>query len=219
MRILVLDNYDSFTYNLVQYLQEICEYPIEVFRNDAIEIGAVEDYDIIVLSPGPGVPKDAGIMPELIKKYASTKSIFGVCLGMQAIGEAFGGNLRNLKKVFHGIETPINVIDENDPLFKNLPSTFTVGRYHSWVVDKRDFPIDLKITAEDPEGEIMALRHTSFNVSGVQFHPESIMTEYGKEMLLNFLENAITVQVKLGEEATMLRGGRRTEEGSKPLNL
>ena len=194
MRILVLDNYDSFTYNLVQYLREISELPIEVFRNDAIGIEAVENYDIVVLSPGPGVPKDAGIMPELIKKYAPTKSIFGVCLGMQAIGEAFGGKLRNLKKVFHGIETPINVIDENDPVFMNLPKSFTVGRYHSWVVDKIDLPIDLKITAEDPEGEIMALRHKSFDVSGVQFHPESIMTEYGKEMLSNFLENAINTQ-------------------------
>lgn len=219
MRILVLDNYDSFTYNLVQYLREISELPIEVFRNDEITLEAVDEYEIIVLSPGPGIPKDAGIMPEMIKKYATTKSIFGVCLGMQAIGEAFGGKLRNLKKVFHGIETPINVIDENDHIFKNLPSKFTVGRYHSWVVDKSDFPNDLKITAEDPEREIMALRHKKYNVSGVQFHPESIMTEYGKEMLLNFLENAIKVQEKLGEEATMLREGRRTEEGSKPLNL
>ena len=194
MRILVLDNYDSFTYNLVQYLREVSDYPIQVFRNDEIELNEVENYDVIVLSPGPGVPKDAGIMPELIKKYASTKSIFGVCLGMQAIGEAFGGNLRNLEKVFHGIETPINVIDENDPIFKKLPQKFTVGRYHSWVVDKKDLPKNLKITAEDPKGEIMAFRHVKFDVAGVQFHPESIMTEYGTDMLKNFLENAFEVQ-------------------------
>ena len=194
MRILVLDNYDSFTYNLVQYLREISEYPIQVFRNDAISLEAIEDFDVIVLSPGPGVPKDAGIMPQLIKKYAATKSIFGVCLGMQAIGEAFGGNLRNLEKVFHGIETPINVKDESDPIFKNLPQDFTVGRYHSWVVDKKDLPDELRITAEDPKGEIMAIRHTNFDVAGVQFHPESIMTEHGKDMLKNFLENAFEVQ-------------------------
>ena len=194
MRILVLDNYDSFTYNLVQYLREISDFPIQVFRNDAIGLEAIEDFDVIVLSPGPGVPKDAGIMPQLIKKYAATKSIFGVCLGMQAIGEAFGGNLRNLEKVFHGIETPINVKDENDQIFKNLPQNFTVGRYHSWVVDKKDLPDELRITAEDPKGEIMAIRHINFDVAGVQFHPESIMTEHGKDMLKNFLENAFEVQ-------------------------
>ena len=194
MRILVIDNYDSFTYNLVQYLKEISEFPIEIFRNDAIGIEAVGAFDIIVLSPGPGIPKDAGIMPALITKYASNKSIFGVCLGMQAIGEAFGGKLRNLKKVFHGIETPINVIEKNDPIFQDLPNTLTVGRYHSWVVDKNNFPGELQITAEDPEGEIMALRHKDYDVSGVQFHPESIMTVHGKEMLSNFLKNAIKIQ-------------------------
>jgi len=194
MRILVLDNYDSFTYNLVQYLREISEYPIEVFRNDEISVEAVDAFDIIVLSPGPGIPRDAGIMPELIKKYAVTKSIFGVCLGMQAIGEAFGGKLRNLKKVFHGIATAIKITEANDPLYQNIPSTFTVGRYHSWVVEKDGFPSELQITAIDQENEIMALRHTSFNVSGVQFHPESIMTEYGKELLSNFLKSAVKVQ-------------------------
>jgi anthranilate synthase component 2 len=205
MRILVLDNYDSFTYNLVQYLQEISEFPIEVFRNDEIEIDTVDAFEIIVLSPGPGVPKDAGIMPELIRRYASSKSIFGVCLGMQAIGEAFGGKLRNLKKVFHGIETPIKVIQKDDSLFQNLPSVFTVGRYHSWVVEKEDLPNELQITAEDEEGEIMALQHTEFNVSGVQFHPESIMTEYGKEMLSNFLKNAVEVQKGRKEEGRKLK--------------
>ncbi len=208
MRILVLDNYDSFTYNLVQYLQEICKFSIEVFRNDEIDLDGVSAFDIIVLSPGPGVPKDAGIMPELIKKYAATKSIFGVCLGMQAIGEAFGGNLRNLKKVYHGIETPIKVIDESDPVFKGLPASFTAGRYHSWVVEKKDLPTELKITAEDSEGEIMALRHTDFDVSGVQFHPESIMTKHGKEMLSNIIRNAIEVQGKEKVENEQLKQNR-----------
>lgn len=208
MRILVLDNYDSFTYNLVQYLQEICKFSIEVFRNDEIDLDGVSAFDIIVLSPGPGVPKDAGIMPELIKKYAATKSIFGVCLGMQAIGEAFGGNLRNLKKVYHGIETPIKVVDKNDPVFKGLPASFTAGRYHSWVVEKKDLPTELKITAEDSEGEIMALRHTDFDVSGVQFHPESIMTKHGKEMLSNFIKNAIEVQGKEKAENEQLKQNR-----------
>ena len=204
MRILVLDNYDSFTYNLVQYLMEISKYPIEVFRNDAISIEAADEFDIIVLSPGPGVPKDAGIMPELIKKYAAAKSIFGVCLGMQAIGEAFGGELLNLEQVYHGIETPIKVIEPKAPIFNNLPSTFTVGRYHSWVVDKNDLPESLLVTSEDPEGEIMSLRHKKFDVSGVQFHPESIMTKFGKEMLSNFLKNAEKVQnqMKLAKTKT-----------------
>ena len=197
MRILVLDNYDSFTYNLVQYLQEISEYPIEVFRNDKITIEAVEAYDIIVLSPGPGIPKDAGIMPELIGRYAPSKSIFGVCLGMQAIGEAFGGKLRNLEKVFHGIATPVQVTIADDPNFRDLPEQFTVGRYHSWIIDKDDFPGELQITAVDPKGEIMAVRHRQFNVSGVQFHPESIMTDHGKKLLLNFLDNAVKVQSEL----------------------
>ena len=190
MKILVLDNYDSFTYNLVQYLQEISEFPIDVFRNDAITLEEVDAFDILILSPGPGIPADAGIMPELIKKYAATKSIFGVCLGMQCIGEVFGGNLFNLSKVFHGIATDIEVVDETDPVFKNIPKTFTVGRYHSWVVKSEGLPDCLKITAIDDAGEIMALRHQTYNVSGVQFHPESIMTEYGKELLTNFLESA-----------------------------
>ena len=186
MKILVLDNYDSFTFNLVQYIQEILGRPIDVYRNDAISLDAVEAYDTIILSPGPGVPADAGIMPELIKRYASTKCIFGVCLGQQAIGEAFGAELENLAHVFHGIETPIQVIAD-DPIFQNLPQTFQAGRYHSWVVKKEGFPEDLEITALDEQGAIMALRHKTYNVRGVQFHPESIMTEVGKDMLRNFL--------------------------------
>ncbi len=190
MNILVLDNYDSFTYNLVQYLQELSEDTIDVFRNDAITLENVANYDLIVLSPGPGVPADAGIMPDLIKKYASTKMIFGVCLGLQAIGEAFGGDLHNLTQVFHGIETSIEITDKESTLFKGIPQGIKVGRYHSWVVNKLSLPEDLKVTAVDKEGMIMALEHKTFHISGVQFHPESIMTEYGKELLKNVLEGA-----------------------------
>lgn len=191
MKILVLDNYDSFTYNLVQYLREVSAYPIDVFRNDAISLEEVDGYDLIVLSPGPGLPKDAGIMPALIRRYAPTKSIFGVCLGLQAIGEAYGGTLRNLTQVYHGIETPIDQTPIADPNFQDLPANFVVGRYHSWVVEKPSLPAELTITAVDQQGEIMALRHQNYNVSGVQFHPESIMTEHGKEILLNVLNHAV----------------------------
>ena len=187
MKILVLDNYDSFTYNLVQYLQEILQHKIDVFRNDQISLEAIDQYDTIILSPGPGVPEDAGIMPALIQRYAPTKCIFGVCLGQQAIGEAFGGQLENLSQVFHGIETPIQVIDQEEPLFRGLSHQFQAGRYHSWVVKKEGFPEELEITAVDENGAIMALRHKEYNVRGVQFHPESIMTEVGKQMLRNFL--------------------------------
>jgi len=190
MKILVLDNYDSFTYNLVQYLQELTEDTIDVFRNDEITLGQVENYDLIVLSPGPGIPKDAGIMPALIKQYASSKVIFGVCLGLQAIGEAFGGELHNLAQVFHGIETTIDITETQDPLYKDIPQGIKVGRYHSWVVKKENLPADLKITAVDDEGMIMSLQHKKYAISGVQFHPESIMTESGKEMLLNVIEHA-----------------------------
>ena len=140
MNLLVLDNYDSFTYNLVQYIQEIIGKKIPVFRNDAISLEAVDEYDAIILSPGPGVPSQAGIMPELIKKYAATKAILGVCLGHQAIGEAFGGTIHNLENVFHGVETPIEIISDDDFLFKNFPKTFIGGRYHSWVVEKHNLP-------------------------------------------------------------------------------
>lgn len=187
MKVLVLDNYDSFTYNLVQYIQEILEQKVDVYRNDEIELDAVETYDFIILSPGPGLPKDAGIMPALIKRYAATKSILGVCLGHQAIGEAFGANLENLAHVFHGVETPVEVVVEDEPLFQDVPASFQAGRYHSWVVAKADLPDDFEITAVDKDGVIMAMRHKEFDVRGVQFHPESIMTEYGRKMLENLL--------------------------------
>lgn len=185
-KILVLDNYDSFTYNLVQYIEEITQQEPDIFRNDAISIDAIEDYDYIILSPGPGVPSEAGIMPEVIKKYAATKKILGVCLGMQAIGEAFGASIYNLDKVYHGLCTPIQLVDNQEILFKNIPKEINVGRYHSWAVASEDLPESLRITAIDENGVIMALRHTQYDVCGVQFHPESIMTDYGKQMLVNF---------------------------------
>ena len=189
MKILVLDNYDSFTYNLVQYIAELTGEDPSVFRNDKISLDDVAAYDYIVLSPGPGLPNEAGIMPELIKRYAPTKHIFGVCLGMQAIGEAFGGELYNLPKVYHGVATPIRIVDSSEPIFKNVPSEILVGRYHSWAVVRESLPSELKITAvekSNTEGAIMALRHRTFDVCGVQFHPESIMTDYGKQILKNF---------------------------------
>ncbi|MDH3649228.1 MAG: aminodeoxychorismate/anthranilate synthase component II [Saprospiraceae bacterium] len=189
MRILVIDNYDSFTYNLVQYISEIAPYPIDVFRNDAIPLGDVELYDIIVLSPGPGVPSNSGITPDVVKRYASSKSILGVCLGHQAIGEAFGGKLSNLSKVYHGIATEVNCVGE-DVLFKGMPEQFEAGRYHSWVVLDEGFPECLEVTARDKQGTIMALRHKEHNVRGVQFHPESILTPMGKQILSNFFEHS-----------------------------
>lgn len=186
MNILVLDNYDSFTFNLVQYIQEILGTEVDVFRNDAISLDEVEAYDVIVLSPGPGIPSEAGIMPELIQRFAPSKTILGVCLGHQAIGEAFGAKIENLKTVFHGVETPIATTDIDEPMFEGLPEPFQAGRYHSWVVREDTLPADLVVTARDTAGAIMAIKHKSYNVRGVQFHPESIMTTEGKQMLRNF---------------------------------
>lgn len=185
--ILLLDNYDSFTYNLVHYIEAISDYTVDVFRNNEISIEEVNDYEIIILSPGPGLPKDAGILKQVIERYSSTKKILGVCLGMQAIGEMFGGKLKNLDTVYHGISSPIKVLDEHCLLFKNLPTNLYVGRYHSWVVEKEDFPTDLIITSVDENYNPMSLRHKKYSVFGVQFHPESILTEHGKEILANFL--------------------------------
>lgn len=190
MKVLVLDNYDSFTYNLVQYIQEILDQPIDVYRNDEISLDAVADYDVIILSPGPGLPKDAGIMPELIKRYAPTKQILGVCLGHQAIGEAFGGQLENLTHVYHGIETAVEIIVEDDLIFKDVDQRFQAGRYHSWVVSRENLPEALEVTAVAENEVIMAMRHREFQVWGLQFHPESIMTAQGMKMLENFLEQA-----------------------------
>ncbi len=190
MKILVLDNYDSFTYNLVQYLREVTDHEVHIFRNDAISVQEVEAYDCIVLSPGPGVPKDAGHMPEILQTYKNKKPILGVCLGHQAIGEAFGGGLKNLDQVYHGLATDIHVVDEDEPLYQDLPSTLEVGRYHSWVIDTEKCPVCLMVTAQSPDGAIMSVRHESLPIFGVQYHPESIMTPHGKKILSNFLKIA-----------------------------
>jgi anthranilate synthase component 2 len=186
MKILVLDNYDSFTYNLVQYLREIEAGEVSVFRNDAILVEQVDDYDCIVLSPGPGVPSYAGLMPEIIKKYHDKKPILGVCLGHQAIGEAFGGALENMKEVYHGVATDIEV-RQADGLYQGLPTELPVGRYHSWVIRPDACPDCLEVTATSADGSIMSVRHKELPVFGVQYHPESIMTPQGKAILLNFL--------------------------------
>ena len=186
MKILVIDNYDSFTYNLVHSLKKFAD-DITVVRNDGIALEEVNNYDKILLSPGPGIPDEANLLKPIIEKYAPTKSIFGVCLGQQAIGEVFGGKLLNTQEVFHGVESTIEVI-KDEVLFHNLPKKLEVGRYHSWVVSNEDFPVDLEITAVGPKGEIMALRHKMYDVRGVQFHPESILTPLGDEMIKNWLE-------------------------------
>ena len=186
-KVLVLDNYDSFTYNLVHYIEAL-NYEVDVFRNDEISIEAVDAYSTIILSPGPGLPKDAGILLDVIKTYAPTKKILGVCLGMQAIAEVFGGKLENLSHVFHGVASQLSVIDTTDKLFEKLPRQFEIGRYHSWVVAQNNFPSELKITAVEENNQIMALRHNTYNLYGVQFHPESILTQHGKAIIANFLK-------------------------------
>lgn len=184
-KIVVIDNYDSFTYNLVHYLEDLnCD--VTIYRNDEFDLEEIEPFDKIVLSPGPGIPEEAGLLKEVIKKYASTKPILGICLGQQAIGEVFGAELMNLEKVYHGVTTKI-FITENDTLFNDLPSEIEVGRYHSWVIDKNTIPEVLKVTSVDENGEIMSIKHTSLDIMAVQFHPESILTPFGKKMLENWL--------------------------------
>jgi anthranilate synthase component II len=187
-RIVVIDNYDSFTYNLVHYLESF-EVVVTVFRNDEIELEELASYDKIVLSPGPGTPDEAGLTKEIIKHYYTTKSILGICLGQQAIGVVFGATLLNLQKVFHGVATKVNCIDAGEVLFQNIVSPFEVGRYHSWVINSYDFPECLRITAVDEHNNIMAIRHTTFDVCAVQFHPESILTPVGKIILKNWINS------------------------------
>ena len=189
MKILVFDNYDSFTYNLVHYVEKLTDAPIDIYRNDEIAIEEVDKYDKILLSPGPGLPNESGILLQLIERYAPTKSIFGVCLGLQAMAEVFGGKLINLKDVYHGVATPINILDKKEILFKGLPETFDAGRYHSWVVAKEGLPECFTITSEDNEGMIMSLRHKQYDLRGVQFHPESILTQYGENIISNWLNS------------------------------
>ncbi len=197
MKILVLDNYDSFTYNLVHYLKELgYESDIDVFRNDQITLDAVEDYDKILLSPGPGIPEEAGIMPELIKRYGPTKSILGVCLGHQGIAEAYGAELYNMPEVLHGVSSRVQVTIPEDRLFHEIPADYRICHYHSWNVNKDKLGSELEVTAVDEFGEIMAIRHKTHDVRGVQFHPESIMTEHGHQLLQNWVNEVHTDSVE-----------------------
>lgn len=186
-KIIIIDNYDSFSYNLVHYIEKLTGQRPDIFRNDEISLESVGDYEKIVLSPGPGVPVEAGILLSLIKKYSSTHSILGVCLGHQAIGEAFGGKLINLTTVYHGIASKIKVLIETDPLYQGIPNEFVAGRYHSWVLSDQDLPECLSVTARDESGLIMGISHKQFDVSGVQYHPESILTENGMKIMANWL--------------------------------
>jgi anthranilate synthase component 2 len=205
VRILVFDNYDSFTYNLVHLVEKIMHQKVEVFRNDKLPLEKVKEYDKIILSPGPGIPVEAGMLLPLIKEYASSKSILGVCLGHQAIGEAFGGKLVNLETVYHGVATPVRVVSRESmvdsrqsaasseqlthhSLFEGLPGEFEAGRYHSWIVSDENFPAELEVTARDDNNYIMALQHKNLDVQGVQFHPESVLTPVGEVILRNWLK-------------------------------
>ncbi len=191
MKVLVFDNYDSFTFNLVHLVEKITGDKVDVYRNDQLELEKVAAYDKIILSPGPGIPVEAGLLLPLIKKYAATKSILGVCLGHQAIGEAFGGKLINLEKVYHGVATPIRISIRQRAtgrsLFHSLPDVIEVGRYHSWIVSDEDLPAELEVTARDDNGYIMGLQHKTFDVQGVQFHPESVLTPDGELIMRNWL--------------------------------
>lgn len=186
MKILVFDNYDSFTYNLVHLVEKILRQKVDVFRNDEIALEKVKDYDKIILSPGPGIPSEAGLLLPLIKGYASSKSILGVCLGHQAIGEAFGAKLVNLSTVYHGVATDIQ-LNHTGKIFSGLDKNLKVGRYHSWVVSDDGFPAELEITARDEHNYIMGLQHKTYDVQGVQFHPESVLTPQGEKILYNWL--------------------------------
>lgn len=188
MKIAVIDNYDSFTYNLVHYLEDLGA-KVTVLRNDEFDLEELESFQKILLSPGPGIPDEAGLLKQVIKHFAPTKSILGICLGQQAIGEVFGGSLTNLEKVYHGVATKIKTEVDNEDLFKDIPKEFEVGRYHSWVVSNEGFPEDLEITSTDENGEIMSLRHRKYDLKGVQFHPESVLTPHGKTILKNWLES------------------------------
>ena len=187
MKIVIIDNYDSFTYNLSHLVKELGA-EVTVLRNDSFPIEDLETYEKILLSPGPGIPKEAGLLLEVIRTYAGKKPILGVCLGEQAIGEVFGGKLTNLSEVYHGIQSPIRITASNY-LFEGLPEEILVGRYHSWVIDRENFPDALEITAVSQEGYIMALRHKDFDVQGIQFHPESVLTPDGKKIISNWLNH------------------------------
>jgi anthranilate synthase component 2 len=191
MKILVFDNYDSFTYNLVHLVEKILHEKVDVYRNDQVALEKVKEYDKIILSPGPGIPEEAGLLLPLVKEYASSKSILGVCLGHQAIGEAFGGKLVNLSTVYHGVATNVVVSRESgvgSPLFEGLPDVIEAGRYHSWIVSDEHFPDELEVTARDENNYIMALQHKKYDVQGLQFHPESVLTPKGEVIMRNWLK-------------------------------
>lgn len=190
MKLLIIDNYDSFTYNLVQYFREIVGETIDVCRNDQIKLEAIDKYDVIVLSPGPGLPQDAGLLLDIIKTYAGRKAILGICLGHQAIGQVFGAKLTNITKVYHGVATPIQIL-KHEGLFEGQKEELIVGRYHSWIVDQADLPDSLEVLAVDQEGQIMAMQHRERPILGMQFHPESVLTPNGKTLLKNFINVAI----------------------------
>ncbi|MFZ1529272.1 MAG: aminodeoxychorismate/anthranilate synthase component II [Ferruginibacter sp.] len=191
-RILVFDNYDSFTYNLVHLVEKIIHKRVDVYRNDQVSLEDIDRYDKIILSPGPGIPSEAGLLLPLIKEYAASKSILGVCLGQQAIGECFGAKLENLSTVYHGVSTPVTVLknmgEPLSPLFTGLPDVIDAGRYHSWVLSENDFPAALEITARDENDLIMALQHKKYDIQAVQFHPESILTPMGEKIMQNWLK-------------------------------
>lgn len=186
-KVIVIDNYDSFTYNLVHILRELDLEELNVVRNDQFDLPLINAYDHILLSPGPGLPANAGLMPQVIEKYAPTKNILGVCLGHQGIGEAFGSRLYNLPRVYHGVSTEVEVVKE-DSLFKSIPKKFKACRYHSWVIEKESLGHDLEVTSIAENGNIMSVKHKEYCVRGVQFHPESIMTKYGERMIQNWLK-------------------------------
>lgn len=187
MRLLVLDNYDSFTYNLVHLVEKTSDIPFNVVMNDKISLAEINAYDKILLSPGPGLPSDAGIMPELLRAYSHTKSILGICLGLQAIGQNFGCRLKNLDKVYHGVATPV-YLKSSDNLFKDCPASFQAGRYHSWAIDEEVVNTkEMEVTAVDGHGLIMAARHRQYDVKGLQFHPESILSDCGETIIKNWL--------------------------------
>lgn len=185
--ILIIDNYDSFTYNLVQIVEENFTGKIDIYRNDEINSEVAQQYDGVILSPGPGIPDEAGNLKSIIQDLSPTKNMLGVCLGLQAIAEVFGGKLINLEEVYHGVKTKMKVVQPNDILFQNVPQEFEAGRYHSWVVDTKNVPDEMEVTCIDENNQVMAIRHKKYNVRGVQFHPESVMTKYGKQMIINFL--------------------------------
>ena len=186
MNITIIDNYDSFTYNLAHLVKSLGA-EVNVLRNDQFEMQQLKNADKLILSPGPGIPEEAGLMPDVIRTYADKKPMLGVCLGHQAIGEVFGAKLQNLSDVFHGVQTPVS-IDNSDYLFGGLPTEIEVGRYHSWVVDTQGLPAELQVIASSREGQIMALRHNTYDIRGIQFHPESVLTPEGRKIIDNWLK-------------------------------